>query len=64
MVKANISITESSVSIQDLLEADEIFLTNAVQGVRWVRQFRERTYSNKLARDIFQVYLDAMQTIP
>jgi branched-chain amino acid aminotransferase len=65
LVRTSISsITETALSVQDLLDADEVFLTNAVQGIRWVRQFRDRHYSNKKSKEIYQVYLDAMQTIP
>lgn len=36
----------------DLLEADEIFLTNAIQGIRWVVAFRDRRYYNTVAKKI------------
>jgi branched-chain amino acid aminotransferase len=34
----------------NLLSADEIFLTNAIQGVRWVGGFRTKKYENTMAR--------------
>ncbi len=33
----------------DLLEAEEIFLTNAVEGIRWVLAFKNRRYFSRLA---------------
>jgi len=33
-----------------LLDADEIILTNAIQGIRWVGQYGGKTYGNKVAR--------------
>jgi branched-chain amino acid aminotransferase len=43
------AIKEHILTMEDILTADEVFLTNAIQGIRWVRQFRDRTYSNQKA---------------
>jgi branched-chain amino acid aminotransferase len=37
-----------------LLEADEIFLTNAVSGIQWVMAFRQRRYFNKFAKLFYE----------
>ncbi len=50
----NYNAVETSVSIQDLLDADEVFLTNAVYGLRWVKQFREKTYSHSMISAIHE----------
>lgn len=34
----------------DLLDADEIFLTNAIQGIQWVVGFKEKRYFNQTAK--------------
>ncbi len=44
-VNADCSLTQG-----DLEDADEIFLTNAISGVRWVVAFRQRRYFNKTSR--------------
>ncbi len=44
-----IKVKEESLSISQLLDADEIFLTNAIYGIRWVKQFRFETYANNTA---------------
>ena len=49
----NQDITEKSLAEDDLLNADEVFLTNATSGVRWVKQFRDKTYEKKAAEKIF-----------
>jgi len=41
-----ITITNENV----LLDADEIFLTNVISGIRWVMAFRQRRYFNKVAK--------------
>ncbi len=35
-----------------LLEADELFLTNAVQGIRWVHAYGDKTYTNQQVQEI------------
>ena len=44
-----IKCVEAPVHEEDLLEADECFLTNAITGIRWVVAFRHKRYYNKIA---------------
>ena len=46
-------VQEKPVTIEDLENADEVFLTNALYGIRWVKSFRSTTYSNKMTRRIY-----------
>ena len=36
-------------SIEELQAADEIFLTNTMQGIRWWGQWGDRVYDNRMA---------------
>lgn len=36
LLSKKIDVREKAVSIQDILQAEEIFLTNVIQGIRWV----------------------------
>lgn len=40
---------ESQLDVEDLLMADEVFLTNAVRGLMWVRSFRDKRYYHKMS---------------
>ena len=40
------AVIEKPFSIDELQNADEIFLTNSIKGIRWVKQFRNTIYSN------------------
>jgi branched-subunit amino acid aminotransferase/4-amino-4-deoxychorismate lyase len=41
---------ESPITVNTLMNGDEIFLTNCIQGVQWVGQFKQRFYTNKMAQ--------------
>jgi branched-subunit amino acid aminotransferase/4-amino-4-deoxychorismate lyase len=45
-----IKVYECPILPQNMLSADELFLTNAIQGIRWVGGFRSKKYSNTMAR--------------
>jgi branched-chain amino acid aminotransferase len=48
------SIEEKKLSVDDILHADEIFLTNSIQPVRWVKNFREKIYGCEKVKEIFR----------
>ena len=45
-------IVEKPLSISHIENADELFVTNAIRGIRWVKQCRKSNYKNKLIQDI------------
>jgi branched-subunit amino acid aminotransferase/4-amino-4-deoxychorismate lyase len=47
-------LVEESVLTKDiLLHADEVFLTNAITGIRWIKECGGKTYSNTISSKIF-----------
>lgn len=50
-------IKEKSLTLLDLEQADEIFLSNAIRGIQWVHQFNNAHYANKLTREINDHFL-------
>lgn len=46
----NIKIYECNILPQNLLSADEVFLTNAIRGINWVGGFRTKRYQNNMSR--------------
>ena len=47
-------VQEQICAINDLQEANEIFLTNAINGIRWVKQLRSSTYYNQQTLKIYK----------
>jgi branched-chain amino acid aminotransferase len=55
--QAGLEIREGVVTKNDIESFGEIFLTNAMFGLRWVARFRDRTYKNSRTRTIFNDYI-------
>ncbi len=47
-------VLETQLTVETLRQADEVFLTNATQGIVWVAQFKEQTYTNNQAGKILE----------
>jgi branched-chain amino acid aminotransferase len=45
-----IPLIEKGITIEDLIRADEIFLTDVIHGIRWVSAFRSKRYFNNFSR--------------
>ena len=60
--RAGYCVQEQATTIEDLLAADELFLTNALKGIRWVRSLRnnlqgalqEKHYKNDLSAVVYE----------
>jgi branched-subunit amino acid aminotransferase/4-amino-4-deoxychorismate lyase len=44
------AVIETRLSIADLLKADELFLTNVIDGIRWAGALREKRYFNTFSK--------------
>ncbi len=58
--KAGLDIVEEPLGIDQLLDADEVFLTNSVFGIRWVKQFRNKEYTNKTSSALYQILVKVL----
>lgn len=53
----NIPFEETEVEIEELSEAHEIFLTNAIRGIRWVKKFGKSNYGNEVAKYLHKKFV-------
>jgi len=54
-LRNNMKVYECNILPQNLLVADEIFLTNAIQGIVWVSGYRTKRYFNNTARKLMEL---------
>ncbi len=57
MRAAGYDIKETNIAISDIDNADEIFLSNAVNGIRWVKRFRDKVYTNTKTVEIYNQFV-------
>lgn len=56
LAAADAKPVEGKFSIEDLLGADEVFLTNSIYNMRWVQRIGDKTYSNRQTQKIFSSF--------
>ena len=54
-------VIEKGINIEDLVSADEIFLTDVIHGVRWVSAFKNKRYFNNFALKLISEINDMHQ---
>ncbi|MBS4065971.1 MAG: aminotransferase class IV [Chitinophagaceae bacterium] len=57
MSKTGIEAREGTYTFEELQEADEIFLTNAFYGIRWVKSIGNKKYNNHKSVRLFQQFV-------
>lgn len=55
-------IEETRITAEDLVQADEVFLTNSIRGIQWVGHFRDKNYGNKLTTTLFNRFIRTIQS--
>lgn len=51
----DIPFKESALSLEELFGADEMFLTNSIQGIKWISQYKIRHYGHQLSQKLSQM---------
>ncbi|CAN5741270.1 aminodeoxychorismate lyase [soil metagenome] len=48
------TVTETAITVEDILNADEIFLSNSIYNMRWVAAIEGNRFTNHISRKIFE----------
>jgi branched-chain amino acid aminotransferase len=57
------AVAEESITVEDILTADEIFITNATKGIRPVTRFRNKNYSSGFTKLIFERFNEFLASV-
>ncbi|GAC1536841.1 MAG: branched-chain-amino-acid transaminase [Sediminibacterium sp.] len=55
--KENMPVLEGQVTVDDVMQAAEVFLTNAMYGIRWVKQVGESRYAHAVSKMLYQQFI-------
>lgn len=58
--ESDIKVQERAISIEDLLNAEEVFLTNSIFNIRWVQSIGKKKYTNRYIREIYSGILSTI----
>jgi len=61
-IQNGIKVYECNLTPQNLLAADEIFLTNAITGIKWVSSYRTKRYFNNTSKKILTYLNELVET--
>jgi branched-chain amino acid aminotransferase len=53
LLALNYKLVEGKLSVDDLLDADEVFLSNSIYNLRWVQSAGDKKYSNSITQKIY-----------
>ena len=54
---SGLKVEEGAYTINDVEQADEVFLSNAIHGIKWVKSFRNKSYSCRQTALLFEQYI-------
>lgn len=61
--EAGMECIERTVAVEELLHAREVFVTNAIQGIRWVVSYRDKRYFNTIGKKVFQLLQNEVENL-
>jgi branched-chain amino acid aminotransferase len=60
LAAAGQEVEQAILTTEQALDADELFLTNAMYGMRWVARFGGKSYTNQLALNIYRQFVQTI----
>ena len=59
-VKSKLKVVEGEITIEDLLNADEVFLSNSIYNIRWVQHIGDKQYAHNITQKIYTSFLSTI----
>jgi branched-chain amino acid aminotransferase len=59
-ISGKYAVQEALLTLNQLADADEVFLTNAVHGIRWVKEYGAHRYRNEVANSLYKEYIQPL----
>jgi branched-chain amino acid aminotransferase len=53
-------VYECVITPKEMLQADEMFLTNAIRGIQWIASYRTKRYFHETASQLTQLLNDSL----
>jgi branched-chain amino acid aminotransferase len=50
--KMGIPVQQTGIKEEDILNSEEVFLTNAIQVIKWVKNYKEKNFSSSFSKDL------------
>lgn len=60
LVDTAFSVTEKEITVEDLEQADELFITNSIFDMKWVQRFRDKVFTNSLTKQIHGYFIKSV----
>ena len=54
-------VKETEITVEEVMQADELFLTNSIYNIRWVKRMGDKAYSNIVTQKIFTAIVPTIQ---
>lgn len=54
LIIQQIPLKQTEITVDQVAEADEVWLTNSIQGIQWCASFRDRTFGKELAEQFLR----------
>jgi branched-chain amino acid aminotransferase len=64
MREAGIPVEETQIGVEEVLGASEVFLTNSVFGIRWVKTLGKSSYTNEMSALLFKKFAAPLFFVP
>ena len=57
-------VYECNITPKEMLQADEMFLTNTIRGIQWVASYKSKRYFHETAKELTQIMNDLLLKTP